>query len=260
MSYILEALKKSERERRKGELPDLQTLDVRPASEQKVSWMPVLIAIVLIANVIWLAVWAYHFFHKTTMVDEEEKRQAHQEQVAKEHSWQPSPETPPPQQTHQLQSKRKAVKTLKSIPIEPIDSIESTPLELIAPLDTAGDVNAIGQLIDGGLLIEPRTPRQPPRPASAKIAKTPAGEVRDVPRLQEMPLSFQSQIPPLEFFSHMYANQPRLRTVVINGQNLHEQDRLADGLVLESIYEDGVILSYEGESFKISVLQDWSFD
>ena len=59
MSYILEALKKSEQERRRGEVPEINRFD-SPAEESHTrTWFwPVVVALLVVVNVIVLIVWA----------------------------------------------------------------------------------------------------------------------------------------------------------------------------------------------------------
>ena len=60
MSYILDALKKSEQERSRGAIPDIRTIHQPPSAEYKTSshW-PYLLLIVLLINVGGLGVWIY---------------------------------------------------------------------------------------------------------------------------------------------------------------------------------------------------------
>ncbi len=79
-------------------------------------------------------------------------------------------------------------------------------------------------------------------------------------RVAELPASVQRQIPDIRFSSHIYANDPSLRMVNINGRIVREGDSVADGISLVKISEDGVVLSYLHYTFEMSVIRDWSFD
>ena len=79
-------------------------------------------------------------------------------------------------------------------------------------------------------------------------------------RVAELPTSVQRQIPDIRFSSHIYANDPSLRMVNINGRIIREGDSVADGISLVEISEDGVVLSYLHYTFEMSVIRDWSFD
>lgn len=78
--------------------------------------------------------------------------------------------------------------------------------------------------------------------------------------IAELPVGIQRQIPDIRFSSHIYANDPTLRMVNINGRIFREGDAVADGISLVEISEDGVVLSYLHHRIKMSVLRDWSFN
>ena len=79
-------------------------------------------------------------------------------------------------------------------------------------------------------------------------------------RVADLPANVQRQIPGIRFSSHIYANDPSLRMVNINGRIVREGDSVADGISLVEISEDGVVLSYLHYTFEMSVIRDWSFD
>ena len=57
----------------------------------------------------------------------------------------------------------------------------------------------------------------------------------------------------------MYADDNRFRMVNINGNMFQEGDYIAEGIRLERISEEGVVLNYLHYTFEISVIRDWSF-
>jgi general secretion pathway protein B len=79
-------------------------------------------------------------------------------------------------------------------------------------------------------------------------------------RIAELPLNVQRQIPDIVFSSHIYANNPSLRVVNINNRNFREGDYISSDIKLLGITEDGVVLSYLHYSIEMSVIRDWSFD
>ena len=79
-------------------------------------------------------------------------------------------------------------------------------------------------------------------------------------RISALPTSIQRQIPDMRFSSHIYADDPGLRMVNINGKGLGEGDTVANGISISEITEEGVILSYRHYLIEMSVIRDWSFD
>lgn len=69
----------------------------------------------------------------------------------------------------------------------------------------------------------------------------------------ELPLAIQQELPPMSVSVHAYSGKPADRLVGINGRLLHEGENVAPGLKLEQITPDGMILSYRGYTFRRGV-------
>ena len=70
-----------------------------------------------------------------------------------------------------------------------------------------------------------------------------------LPRIGEIDLSGQPALPDLHLDVHVFAAKPEDRFVYINMQKYREGAALADGLTLERIRRDGVVLNYHGLRF-----------
>ena len=79
----------------------------------------------------------------------------------------------------------------------------------------------------------------------------------DVASISDMDSSFQRTIPALTFNSHIYSSDPQGRRIMINDHYLREGQSFS-GLKVEEITENGVILNKNGQSFKVSVVRNWS--
>jgi general secretion pathway protein B len=77
-----------------------------------------------------------------------------------------------------------------------------------------------------------------------------------VPHLVELPLSFQKSVPDLTFNSHIYSSSPASRRVMINNKYLRVGDTF-EGLRVDDITEEGVVLSRDGRRFRVGVVRDW---
>jgi len=64
----------------------------------------------------------------------------------------------------------------------------------------------------------------------------------------------------MTFSSHIFADDPALRMVNINGRLINEGDVIAEGIKLLRITEDGVVISYRHYNIEMSVIRDWAFD
>ena len=71
-----------------------------------------------------------------------------------------------------------------------------------------------------------------------------------------LPTPAAARFPDLDFSTHIYAEQPDLRALVVNGQRLEEGDHLG-ALTLLEITETGAILAFERYEVVVDVLDDW---
>ena len=67
---------------------------------------------------------------------------------------------------------------------------------------------------------------------------------------------FQKSVPDLTFNSHIFASDPSASRVMINGHYLKPGDGFGP-LLVERITEDGVVLSKNGQYFRVGTVRDW---
>ncbi|WP_026377072.1 general secretion pathway protein GspB [Aestuariibacter salexigens] len=79
----------------------------------------------------------------------------------------------------------------------------------------------------------------------------------DIPRVDQLPVRLLTRLPSMSFNAHMYASNPSDRWVRVNGIRLVEGDWLNDNLQLVEIEPQHVVLSFEGEAFRMAALSDW---
>jgi type II secretory pathway predicted ATPase ExeA/nitrate/TMAO reductase-like tetraheme cytochrome c subunit len=77
-----------------------------------------------------------------------------------------------------------------------------------------------------------------------------------IPALASMPNWVQQGVPPLAFEQHIYATDGA-GWVKINGRDRYEGDSIADGVILNEILPQKVILTYQGEKFSLPALRNW---
>lgn len=85
--------------------------------------------------------------------------------------------------------------------------------------------------------------------------------VRALPQsleLAALPASVRSRFPNLDFSTHIYADDPSLRAVVVNGQRVTQGEAVGE-LQFSEITENGVIVKFEDYLVNISVLADWDY-
>jgi general secretion pathway protein B len=97
----------------------------------------------------------------------------------------------------------------------------------------------------------PVTPAPPQMPAApTPVADAPA--VASVPLLRDLPPDLRAAVPPMSLDVHVYAPTATDRFVLINMKKYHENEQLAEGPRIEEITEEGVVLSYQGQMFRIA--------
>ncbi len=86
-----------------------------------------------------------------------------------------------------------------------------------------------------------------PAPARAPPAAAPATAA--LPTIWELPFSTRKDIPALDLSMHVYSSNPKERFVVIKGERHTEGDEIAADLTLREIRQDGVVLEFKGQKF-----------
>jgi general secretion pathway protein B len=252
MSYILKALRKSETERKQGQIPDLGS-SVQIIHKPRKYGPSLLLWGVVLALLVNAGVLAWLFWPGGDVFASVAGRSQGRGPMAES----AAPVAP--------QSAGATVS--EAGPVVPeANQAQAAPDTLPATPDTGGS----DTLIAPRKTVMPES-KMPPESAVASApslttapppAKGQGGEAvidvsLSVPTLGDMSASFQRRVPDLMFNSHIFSSSPEARRIMINDEYLREGARFR-GMVVEEITEDGVILSLQGESFSVSVVRDWT--
>jgi general secretion pathway protein B len=92
------------------------------------------------------------------------------------------------------------------------------------------------------------------RPETIKTATAPAVPLvmDDTPLLQQMPQDFQRALPALAVTIHVYSHDASQRILFINNREYRKGSQIDGGIRVEDIVPDGAVLSFRGERFKLS--------
>jgi general secretion pathway protein B len=223
MSYILDALKKSEQERGHGSAPSVQTLhssSLNYHSNRTPLWPYFLLAAIGIN----LAALFYFIVTKADVEATAQEQQAMTETV---------PVISGTTQTgmdDNVAAAAQASDQAESIVYKPVSMPGTGRETMIASTQTA--------------VVETRQ-RQKTRSNT-------------VVEMDELPFDVLQQIPVLEFSAHIYSSNPLQRSIVINGRFMEEGDRLAGDLFLNEITPDGAIFDFQGQLFHQGVVSAWN--
>ncbi len=101
--------------------------------------------------------------------------------------------------------------------------------------------------------IDSSPPVQEPAPAVAEPAPTTqSDDPLLLPSIQEVVATGTLQLPPMHIDIHVYSDTPSDRFVFINMNKYRESDQLDEGPVVEEITRDGVVLTHLGTDFFLS--------
>ncbi len=245
MSLILEALRKSEAERRRGQTPDLHAElppAARPARPGTLPWPWLLLAA---ATALGMSGWAARGYWLATPAAAAAVTGATIDPAPAASpapvEWKPAARTvrpvvpaPQPQQAPALAPVARAPAV-----VPPAPAIETAPQASAPPVAATREPAAPAAL--------PPPPSELP-PAPAPIAS--AGSA--VLRLSDLSAADRQQLPPLKMSMHMWGQSAPQRFAIIDGSRVSEGDRLGPAVV-DEISADGVLLSWNGLHLKLPV-------
>ena len=274
MSYILDALKKADKERKRGSVPDLSTVQDLPQKKQKKhSLWPYLVVFALLINAGIFLFWSrpWETDDKTT--------------VAKA----------PPPVTHDLQATASLPESVDRL--SPRTTVSSKPVESAPPGTTAPQENSSRNLhstmssgkpesrkqqqqpiptpthaVQEDVSAEEQSQSHPPEPTAPSSTTTlppntgtttvdqqrslpqkPSGSFSRLYDFKDIPPSVKDKLPDIAISVFVYSDDPSSRIVKINGQTIREGQELADGLTVEKIVPEGVIFHYEDYRFRVRI-------
>lgn len=241
MSYILDALRKSDYERQRGAAPTLLAAQATAAAPREPALLSYgLLALVLVGAGVaigWLRPWQPAEAPPTARV------------AAK--SPQPAPSEPaamPPERAPRSEPEARLPSTTAgSAPAAPPASL---PLPTRAHTSTSASAAAAKPGAPHRAAVSRKAVEPAQRVNTGTAAVSPAPSVMS---MAELPVSIQQELPAMTITVHAYSAKPADRLVGINNQLLREGDEVAPGLKLESITPDGMILNYKGYSFRRGV-------
>ena len=245
MSYILEALKKSDKERQREQIPDLQADHSLPSvkiQERKGPGLYLLGALVLgsVAGLLW---WQFSGDQVPQLTDNSKIPPA---PVAVA----PAPEVVEiPEQTAARPSVAKKEKAVEPVTPE-VTTVEPTASEQPVPEVAESEVPLPEDRTPGGSealvkVAEKSAPSVTPEPVGQEDVI--------IPLLDELPPNVKADVPGLSFAGHVYADDTRKRLIIINSRIVREGDMVSNGLFLEQISPDGVVLRYKTVVFRVQL-------
>ncbi len=291
MSFILDAIAKSEHDRQQQEVPGAHTLALPVGSAQRPRRiLSYLVIGTLLLNAMVLVIWMQPDrspFNWFSLLRSDGIERSTQQAVI-------SDNTPATNQATSVEvttmaaSSKKIVETDTtasnstagniSSPTLPSESLaEPNGETLVETRDTGTDLKGKSELSpprnlagtkegeDTAVLrIEPDTfPGKigPGESANKAQATQSVGEViaRKVSRLSELPADVRRDLPSVAFTGHLYSSNPKSsRVFVDDGRPLIAGQQIVNELILHEITPTGVVVEFRGYLIDIGLLQNWS--
>jgi len=234
MSYILEALKKSQAERQLGELPSIHAPQVQlhdGAASASARRTPVWLALggVAVAVAAALLLWQ---------------------------PWQAGAAAPAaaavvPAVLAQVVPAPVPAATPPAAPAPapvPVVAPSVPPAATAAPVHHARPVAEPKQETPGQAAPPPVVA---PMPAAPPASTPTPGAEESVPGMRDLPEPIQRQIPPVAIGGYIYSKNPADRLLLIDKVLRHEGEELAPGLVLEKLQPKAAIFSFKGYRYRV---------
>jgi len=284
MSYILEALNKSEQERQRGSVPNLQSVQVptRPPVRKRTRWIGLFIALLIVSAasfVYWLQPW------KTEILNEQDVTISSKAPVpetvatplsAKLAKKLPEPKLPQPKLTQPSVKPKDAIPAASGLVLtKPSpEQIERTTKPVIKPVKPVARQKKPKAVVSKKKAMEPLpadtarqwqkiTPSSTSQAAAVKKqphpqqAKPQPDSRPRLPTAAELPVAIQRGLPGIRISAHIYSDKPASRMVIINDKTVREGETVAGGLMIEEITREGVIFRFQARRFRMSKLKVW---
>lgn len=241
MSFILDALRKSENARQRNGGPALAEVPYARRREGRPWWVWAIAALLGINLIVLLVVLLRSPEPAPTPVEQVA-------QVASPPAVAPAPAAPPP-----------------AAVVAPIAAPAPPPTVATAPVGSAADAAMPAKSLaeeaaassktsapDAAALaanVPDRTPIVRPLTPGTTAGTSQTGGDEQLPTLSELTGDRAANMPPMHLDIHVYSANPAERFVFINMRKYTEGATLAEGPILEKIRTDGVVLNQRGFRF-----------
>lgn len=230
MSYILDALRRAERERNLGKAPSLQVVMQHDAGDRpRNTARLLLIAVTLLAVAGAIAALLLR------------QPSAPEPRISETPAAAPAVAPAAPEAVAALPDEAPELSSLDDL-AEP----EPAP---IAPPEVEPD---LGEIAEPVVALQPEDLQQtapPPPTVDAEIAPPPTqpANAGSVPLLRDLPPAYRADFPALSVEVHVFDRLPEKRWIMIGGRRYREGEVLGEGLRIVEINEEGIVFDYRGQ-------------
>ncbi len=212
MSFILDALRKSETERQQQSGPGLADVQYRSPATGRNIWIPLLV-ILLAVNAVILA-------------------------------WVMNAESPAAEESVRPTDQNTTPRVIENGEIRPLarEVINNQVATIAKPVQTQSVASSRP---------EPAAQQFVADTLNTPVASEPGTIQEGIPSLQQLVLAGELSVQPMHLDIHVYSSMRTERFIFINMKKYKEGENLVEGPSVEEITSTGVILSYRGKRFTL---------
>lgn len=245
MSFILEALKKSERERKAGKVPDLSSV-VHEPRRRPVPWLLLTLVVLGVVNALGLGYWLYQ--------GQAPDRPLQAESVSPKEppllSHEVTKDPPVPKLSGSSQDVPAPVS--KALPpTYPSERANGTPSAESVPSPWRADVPLLRAPVpepeDERVDAELEAEGVDPSPPSALLRR----QEGHYPLAGELPFEIRQKLPSFRITMFAFDEQPKERFVIVNMKKLKVGDLLPGGILIIDIRAEDLVAEIDGQKFRI---------
>lgn len=210
MSFILDALKKSESERLKKDAPGIASIPESGRQKSPHKWIWLVLALVTL-NLVVLAGLMIRVDQSSSSIDE-------------------------PAATASSEVNTVAPSVAATVDVIPVSEQDALPVTVSEPDPLAGERDETPVVIQS-------------MPADVAATPLPTAAANDIQTFNDLRAKGTFVLPDMHLDIHVYSSNAADRFVFVNMSKYKENATLSEGPVVSQITPDGVILTYQGASF-----------
>lgn len=259
MSYILEALRKAERERNPAQSDQPQVI-TRPRFTQISSlqqlrpYRPILVAGLCLSLMIALVILLFKDRHATTSTDIAQTATVPVPAPAAQ-----LPSNSPAMLMTQMYGDGRGPATLDDL-MDAGTEPASEEATMYSDVGTPGAFSDPSPVTEVHVPEEATTPALPAEPVHAAAPATSVERVQldpapppQITKLRDMPPDYRAAFPVISLDVHSYDNAAKKRFIMIAGKRYNEGDALAEGPRIAQIVTEGVVFDFRGEQVLFTI-------
>jgi len=272
MSILLEALKKSERQRQLGQTPTLQTsIESQPPSQLSLNhWLPISLMVLSVCSMAWFGLQQFRKPETVLAAEvpvavapatvaqttQEQRSRTPTETFESGGGNQEQPIVPPAPETFAKGAEERARLNQS---FNDFTADNDTGETVASASDPASVASAATELSKASLVApEPEPEPEPEAPAvrtrQSTAQPTPSKvepHIAEPISYWELPQGVRDDMPETKITVLVYSETPDERFLLVNGQRVVEKEELDSGLVLDEIRRDGAVFLYRKYRFLV---------